>query len=241
MSDVIPITGETFIPDEAIPPTWDDMLTSRPKPIFHRVSYPPRLSLNGLLIALLCTVLLVFIGFIQAPLPSPLSWGQSPQPENLIQYGFTIPLALFVGAFLGPFMGTAALVLYLGIGLFVAPIFANGGGLSYLLQPSFGYLLGGLMAGHFLANSFHRIFQKSNQFRRSLKLLSLTLASVLLVHTLGIAYLAGVTVLQQVPWTDFFGYVLRFSVEPFPYDLLATGIFLCMVRQIRLSLWWALY
>jgi biotin transport system substrate-specific component len=53
------------------------------------------------------------------------------------------PLAvLVVGGLLGPAQGTAALVLYLALGVLGLPVFAGGGsGLTRLLGPTGGYLL----------------------------------------------------------------------------------------------------
>ncbi len=45
------------------------------------------------------------------------------------------------GALLGPRFGALSQILYLAVGLLGVPIFANGGGPGYVLQPSFGYLL----------------------------------------------------------------------------------------------------
>lgn len=46
------------------------------------------------------------------------------------------------GCVLGPVFGATSQLLYLIIGLSGAPIFAHGGGPAYVLQPTFGYLLG---------------------------------------------------------------------------------------------------
>ncbi|MHB9295949.1 Biotin transporter BioY [Pillotina sp. SPG140] len=74
--------------------------------------------------------------FIVIPLPF------SPVPivlQNLF--------AVLSGLLLGPQLGGAALVLYLGAGILGAPIFAGAsGGIAHLLKPSAGYLLGYLLA-----------------------------------------------------------------------------------------------
>ncbi|MEX2281902.1 MAG: biotin transporter BioY [Gemmatimonadota bacterium] len=45
------------------------------------------------------------------------------------------------GALLGPYLGAASQLLYLGVGMAGAPVFAMGGGLLYLLGATGGYLL----------------------------------------------------------------------------------------------------
>jgi biotin transport system substrate-specific component len=45
------------------------------------------------------------------------------------------------GAVLGPYLGAASQLLYLGVGAAGAPVFAMGGGFAYLFGPTGGYLL----------------------------------------------------------------------------------------------------
>lgn len=53
-----------------------------------------------------------------------------------------LPMAILSGLLLGPWKGSAAQGLYLLMGLLGLPVFSGGGGLSYVLMPSFGFLLG---------------------------------------------------------------------------------------------------
>jgi biotin transport system substrate-specific component len=50
--------------------------------------------------------------------------------------------ALLAGFLLGPKRGFAAVGVYLITGLLGVPIFAHGGGLGYLMKPTFGFLIG---------------------------------------------------------------------------------------------------
>jgi biotin transport system substrate-specific component len=51
-------------------------------------------------------------------------------------------VALLSGALLGSRAGLSSQILYLAMGLGGLPVFATGGGLSYTLSPTFGYLVG---------------------------------------------------------------------------------------------------
>ncbi|MBN1636350.1 MAG: biotin transporter BioY [Deltaproteobacteria bacterium] len=53
---------------------------------------------------------------------------------------------LMSGIVLGPKAGFYSQVIYLLIGLMGLPVFAGGGGLSYIFKPSFGYLIGFMLA-----------------------------------------------------------------------------------------------
>ena len=55
-----------------------------------------------------------------------------------LQFLFTA----FAGVLLGWKWGAVSQLLYVAIGLLGLPVFTQGGGIGYVLQPSFGFLLG---------------------------------------------------------------------------------------------------
>lgn len=57
--------------------------------------------------------------------------------------------ALLAGFVLGPRNGFLSVVSYLIIGLIGIPVFAHGGGLGYILKPTFGFLIGFAFAALF--------------------------------------------------------------------------------------------
>lgn len=236
---VIPISGVEN-PQQWETEADDDFDFSNQRPIFQKVAFPPRISLNGLLISLITTLLLVVMGFVIVQLPSPLGIG-SHDPRPMMSYTFQLPVALFIATLLGPFMGPAVIMLFLATGLMFFPVFANGGGLQYLLQPGFGYLIGVLLMGYPLSKRFHKAFQKQDNASRSLKILGQALAAVMMVHLVGIMYLIGLTIAHQIPFNELGGWILRLTIETAPYDFISTAILLCMVRKVRLALWLVLY
>ena len=62
-----------------------------------------------------------------------------------LQFLFTT----LAGIFLGRNRGAAATALYVLLGLAGLPVFTGGGGLGYVFQPTFGYLIG-FIAGSYL-------------------------------------------------------------------------------------------
>lgn len=55
-----------------------------------------------------------------------------------LQYLFT----MLAGLLLGGKRGCLAVCIYILLGLFGLPVFAQGGGIGYIFQPSFGYIIG---------------------------------------------------------------------------------------------------
>ena len=83
----------------------------------------------------LFTVLVAVGAFIRIPLPLPLT----------MQLFFVI----LSGLLLGSKRGAVSCALYMIIGLIGVPVFTQGGGISYVFQPSFGYIIGFVFASFF--------------------------------------------------------------------------------------------
>ena len=88
----------------------------------------------------LFTVLMVVSAFVSIPFP--------PVPLT-----FQTVVAVAAGLFLGPAYGTAAVGVYIFMGLVGLPVFSGGGGFAYVVQPTFGYIVG-FAAAAFVAGVF---------------------------------------------------------------------------------------
>jgi biotin transport system substrate-specific component len=91
---------------------------------------------SGAIVGLL---LIVAGGLIPASMP----W-IDPQGWSLRPLGITlqVPALLLTALVTGPRSALLAAVAYLSVGLFQLPVFQEGGGTGYLLDPGFGYLAG---------------------------------------------------------------------------------------------------
>ena len=81
----------------------------------------------------LFVVLMVVSAFIRIPFP-------------LVPLSFQTVVAVSAGLLLGPWWGAASVAIYVFIGLLGLPVFTNGGGFSYVLNLTFGYVLGFIFA-----------------------------------------------------------------------------------------------
>ena len=93
-------------------------------------------------------------------------------------------MVMFSGLILGGRLGALSQLVYILVGLMGIPIFAHGGGPGYVLQPTFGYLLGFVFGAYVIG----KITENRSPLKRSLLFLAL------LAGTLAI-YIPGVTVL----------------------------------------------
>lgn len=99
---------------------------------------------------------------------------------------FTLQLLFttLAGLVLGPVYGGISVLCYIVLGLIGVPVFATGGGFGYVLQPTFGYLVG-FAAGAFLTGLIARKHRESCSF---LRLLAANFAGLLVVYLMGIVY-----------------------------------------------------
>lgn len=75
------------------------------------------------------------------------------------------------------------MLIYISLGLLGLPVFADGGGLSYILRPAFGYIIG-LAASAFVTGALSRK-QKNASFSI---LAAAGFAGMLTVYVIGITY-----------------------------------------------------
>lgn len=89
-----------------------------------------KLSTRSLVLCGMFTALVAIGAFIQIPVPY--------MDYFTLQFFFV----LLAGLVLGANKGAISVACYVILGLIGLPIFAAGGGIGYVLRPSFGYLLG---------------------------------------------------------------------------------------------------
>ncbi|WP_343208939.1 biotin transporter BioY [Anaerolentibacter hominis] len=87
-----------------------------------------------LVLCALFTALTAIGAFIQIPVP------------NMDYFTLQFFFVLMAGMLLGAKLGAISTAVYVLLGLAGVPIFAAGGGISYVFRPSFGYLLGFILA-----------------------------------------------------------------------------------------------
>ena len=99
-------------------------------------------SIRELTVGGLFAALIAAGAFIKITLPT------EPVPMHFTRQWFFVLLA---GLLLNKRLAGASVGVYLIIGLVGVPVFASGGGPSYLIRPTFGYLLGFAAAAYLMA------------------------------------------------------------------------------------------
>ena len=163
----------------------------------------------------LFTALTAVGAFIKIPIPH-------------VPFTMQTVMVMFAGLILGSRRGALSQLLYLVLGLMGLPIFAQGGGPAYVLQPSFGFLLG-FIPGAFVIG---KILEDS-------KNLALPKVLTALVLGQGVIYLFGLSYLYLN-----LNFILHKPVSPYsvlmagfliflPGDILKTAIAALVMAPIR--------
>ncbi len=137
-------------------------------------------------------------------------------------------MVMFAGLTLGSRRGALSQILYLIIGLMGIPIFAQGGGPAYILQPSFGFLLGFIAGAYVIGRAVER--EKDLTLLRTIMALAAGQAAI---YVLGISYLYFNLnfILHK---TVSFWSVLKIGLLIFiPGDILKTAIAALVVPPLR--------
>ncbi|WFD11069.1 biotin transporter BioY [Tepidibacter hydrothermalis] len=105
-------------------------------------------------------------------------------PIPMVPFTLQYLFCAYSGVFLGAKHGLYSQLLYVIIGLIGIPIFANGGGPTYIFQPTFGYLLGFIVCSYVIGRSTEKL--KDITF---IKILRPVLLGLFWVYVIGVSYL----------------------------------------------------
>lgn len=146
----------------------------------------------------LFTALTAIGAFIQIPVPG--------MDYFTLQFFFV----LMAGMLLGSKLGAVSVGAYVFIGLVGLPIFAAGGGITYIFRPSFGYLLGFIVTA-FVAGKLVEVLKLEGVK----KYFVAAFAGLIVCYVIGLAYkyfMLNLYVGEQTPlWIVF--------LDCFPLDL----------------------
>ena len=129
-----------------------------------------KIELRELVLCALFIALITAGTFIRIPIGSDV---------YTLQFLFT----LLAGLVLGGRLGALAVGAYVLMGLVGIPVFASGGGPGYLMQPTFGYLIGFILQAYVCGKLSRRLTRP-----RMLTLLGVNLVGMAIVYLLGLVW-----------------------------------------------------
>lgn len=168
-----------------------------------------------LVLVAMFTALMSVAAYIQVPLPP-------------VAISLQTLVALLAGLVLGQRFGPLSILVYLGVGLVGIPVFTSGGGISYLLKPSFGYLIGFIPAAWLVG-----FITKNPKGLSMSQLLLLAIGAHLVIYAIGVPYLyIALKNFSGVPVS--LAFILKTGFLIFlPGDLLKSVFFMVVAPRIN--------
>ncbi|MEB3830071.1 biotin transporter BioY [Phormidium sp. CCY1219] len=161
--------------------------------------------------ALIGLILTIGGTFLEASIASP-SWNVLQEGIPIYSLGVTyqVGAVLLVGCLGGKNAGALSQIAYLVLGLLWLPVFTHGGGLDYIKQPTFGYLLG-FIPGAWVCGWLAFKLPPRLEFLAASSLLGL-----LCVHAIGLLFLVVIVHANQNALANA---AIAYSVYPLPGQL----------------------
>lgn len=104
-------------------------------------------------------------------------------PIPFLPFTLQILFTTLAGILLGSRAGAFSVLVYILLGLFGLPVFVSGGGPAYIVQPTFGYLIGFCLGAYVTGRIVES--RPNPSFRR---LLAAVFAGLALIYALGLTY-----------------------------------------------------
>ncbi len=129
-----------------------------------------KLTTKSLILCSLFASLIAVGAFIKVPIP-------------VVPFTLQVLFTTLAGLLLGPRLAAISVGIYLLVGLVGVPVFTQGGGPSYIFQPTFGYLIGFLFGTYVTGYIAHK------SSKHSLKgLIYASLVGLAIVYIFGTVY-----------------------------------------------------
>jgi biotin transport system substrate-specific component len=148
-------------------------------------------------------------------------------PVGVVPCTLQIVFTGFAGLILGKNKGGLSVALYVILGLIGLPIFTQGGGIQYVFQPTFGYLIG-FAVGAYVTGAIAHAKENPSLAR----LICATVVNLIIVYGLGCVY--GYIILNYVNHAEYgVGAILASFLTPFiGKDFILSVLTACFARKL---------
>ncbi len=106
-------------------------------------------------------------------------------PSPIVPFTLQWIMVALSGMLLGSRLAPTSVIVYIILGLMGLPVFNKGGGISYVLSPTFGYLLGFIAASYIIAKSVEIMGNRVFFWKTMVAML----VSLFVLYTIGVSYM----------------------------------------------------
>ncbi len=189
-----------------------------------------KIPVLNIILVLFCSFLLMVSTFIQLDIKQiPLDFIANYNFKKA-DYVYSIipqvPMVLFVVGLLGRRLSVTSIVIYILTGLFLFPVFALGGGMRYVTEFGFGYILAYLPAAFFAGSILESGFSVKN-------ILKAAFVGVFAIHIIGVLYMLFISAIRHEGWEFIKGWILAQSMIKVVYDYILSVIALFVAKYLN--------
>lgn len=105
-------------------------------------------------------------------------------PLPIVPFTLQIVFVFLAGCLLGSRNGFYSQLVYIGVGLVGLPVFTQGGGITYVLQPTFGYLIGFALAAYVIGMILERVETPTKKH-----FIGATITGLFIIYGIAVPYL----------------------------------------------------
>lgn len=142
-------------------------------------------------------------------------------PVPLVPFTLQFLFTALSGVLLGSKRGMISQLVYVGIGLAGIPVFTQGGGIGYIFQPTFGYLIG-FIGSAYVAGKIVEV--KGYSFK---VILGAALAGLMVAYIVGVIYLYMIKNLYLGSEMSLWSALMIGAISCFPGDFI-----ICLITAL---------
>ena len=194
-----------------------------------------KITLGTLVVMCWCVFLIVIATFTQLDFSYyfPATW--NPYDPAFLKlkhcvYIPQVPVIFFIAALIGKRFGITAVTVYILLGLTLFPIFALGGGIKYIFQYNFGYILAYIPAVFIVSFSLKDKFNYATIAKADL-------LGVLTIHIIGVFYLILMAIIHQDLFSNVVSWISMQSGTKLLYDFVFGYLAILLSKPVKQILW----
>lgn len=104
-------------------------------------------------------------------------------PVPVVPFTLQFLFTMLAGLLLGGKLGSFSVLMYIVMGLIGLPVFSEGGGIGYVLKPTFGYLIGFFVGAYVTGIIANKVAKPSYK-----RILSANMIGLVIVYSFGMIY-----------------------------------------------------
>ncbi len=200
---------------------------------------PVRFTIGTIVLVFLCVLLIVMSTFTQLPIVDLFSIKEGAEGFRLSNYLVDaacyyyipqLPAVFFAIGLLDRRYGMSAIAFYIIAGISGLPIFGMGGGIHYISEYGFGYILAYIPAAFITATIIKNNYKFLNIFKA-------VVLGVLAIHVIGIFYMVFISTLFNTSADMITGWIASQSGIKVFYDILFCMFAIYIARFVKKLLW----